>query len=230
MGYALLFESMLESVLVCRDRWLRPGGAMLPDRAVIYVAAGDASATGLDFWDDVYGFRFPDVKAASRESTLAQPLVAPVSASALLTGAAAVKSFDLTSMTAEDVDFHAEFELAVERAGECHALVLWFDTPFSDRFCSEAPVTLSTSPAGPVTHWVQTVFVLEHALTLQMGQSLACRCSFARSERHRSIDISFEVEHRDASGTKLTAHAQVYVMSVSGQSDGAAPADADVVA
>lgn len=35
MGYCLLYESMLSSVLFARDRWLRPGGAMLPDTATI---------------------------------------------------------------------------------------------------------------------------------------------------------------------------------------------------
>lgn len=33
MGYCLLFESMLPSVLHARDRWLKPGGAILPDTA-----------------------------------------------------------------------------------------------------------------------------------------------------------------------------------------------------
>ena len=34
MGYALLYESMLDSVLHARDKWLVPGGVMLPDRCV----------------------------------------------------------------------------------------------------------------------------------------------------------------------------------------------------
>ena len=58
MGYALLFESMLDSVLHARDRWLRPGGAVLPDLANLYVAAAGEGATGMDFWKDVYGFRW----------------------------------------------------------------------------------------------------------------------------------------------------------------------------
>jgi protein arginine N-methyltransferase 3 len=57
MGYALLFESMLSSVLHARDRWLRPGGALLPDIARLHLAAAGEGATGLDFWRDVYGFR-----------------------------------------------------------------------------------------------------------------------------------------------------------------------------
>ena len=50
MGYALLFESMLDSLLAARDKWLAPGGAVLPDRATIWVAGADGRAYGADFW------------------------------------------------------------------------------------------------------------------------------------------------------------------------------------
>ena len=33
MGYCLLYELMLSSVLLARDRWLKPGGAIIPDTA-----------------------------------------------------------------------------------------------------------------------------------------------------------------------------------------------------
>lgn len=38
MGYALLFESMLDTVLHARDVYLKPGGAVLPDIASIFIA------------------------------------------------------------------------------------------------------------------------------------------------------------------------------------------------
>jgi protein arginine N-methyltransferase 1 len=38
MGYFLLYESMLDTVLFARDKYLRPGsGIMLPDKAVLYL-------------------------------------------------------------------------------------------------------------------------------------------------------------------------------------------------
>ena len=37
-------------------RFLRPGGAVLPDQATLHIAGGGAHAGGLGFWDDVYGF------------------------------------------------------------------------------------------------------------------------------------------------------------------------------
>ena len=34
MGYALLYESMLDTVLVARDKWLAPDGIIMPDKVV----------------------------------------------------------------------------------------------------------------------------------------------------------------------------------------------------
>jgi len=39
MGYFLLYESMLDTVLLARDRYLKPGGLIFPDNATLYVAA-----------------------------------------------------------------------------------------------------------------------------------------------------------------------------------------------
>lgn len=39
MGYFLLYESMLDTVLWARDKYLKPDGKMLPDRAKIFLAA-----------------------------------------------------------------------------------------------------------------------------------------------------------------------------------------------
>jgi type I protein arginine methyltransferase len=38
MGYILLRESMLDSVIRARNRWLRPGGCMFPSHATMYFA------------------------------------------------------------------------------------------------------------------------------------------------------------------------------------------------
>lgn len=39
MGYFLLYESMLDTVLWARDRYLAPNGLIFPDKAHIYTAA-----------------------------------------------------------------------------------------------------------------------------------------------------------------------------------------------
>lgn len=39
MGYFLLYESMLDTVLYARDKYLVAGGLIFPDKATIYMAA-----------------------------------------------------------------------------------------------------------------------------------------------------------------------------------------------
>lgn len=39
MGYFLLYESMLDTVLLARDKYLKPEGLIFPDIASIYMAA-----------------------------------------------------------------------------------------------------------------------------------------------------------------------------------------------
>jgi len=58
MGYALLYESMLDSVLVARDRFLKPDGVMAPSECRMMFSLCDATEIYKDrigFWDDVYG-------------------------------------------------------------------------------------------------------------------------------------------------------------------------------
>jgi protein arginine N-methyltransferase 3 len=56
MGYFLLYELMLSSVIHARDHWLKPSGAILPDTAEMYVAGFGKGGTSLSFWENVYGF------------------------------------------------------------------------------------------------------------------------------------------------------------------------------
>ncbi|XWS08261.1 hypothetical protein CRYUN_Cryun41cG0064800 [Craigia yunnanensis] len=61
MGYCLLYESMLNSVLFARDWWLKPGGAILPDTATIFVAGFGKGGVSLPFWENVYGFNMSSI-------------------------------------------------------------------------------------------------------------------------------------------------------------------------
>ena len=54
--YALLYESMLPSVLHARDRLLVKGGLVLPSSCELAICV--SSHDRLGFWDDVYGFDY----------------------------------------------------------------------------------------------------------------------------------------------------------------------------
>ncbi len=52
MGYFLLYESMLDTVLKARDRYLVAGGLMLPDRACLNMVAIEDK----EYKQEKYGF------------------------------------------------------------------------------------------------------------------------------------------------------------------------------
>ena len=75
MGYFLLYESMLDTVLFARDKWLKkPGGILFPDKAVMYLCGLEDAVVKrdrIDFWDNVYGFDMTPIK----EIALREPVV-----------------------------------------------------------------------------------------------------------------------------------------------------------
>lgn len=58
MGYFLLYESMLDVVLQARDKHLKKGGKLFPNRGQIFVAAIEDEKfkeSKVGFWKNVYG-------------------------------------------------------------------------------------------------------------------------------------------------------------------------------
>ncbi len=227
MGYALLFESMLDSVLAARDALLRPGGAVLPDAARVLLAAGGAGATGLPFWADVRGLDMAPVAARLRRAARAEAVVRRVAPEDLLSPGVAVRAFDLATMAPGDQDFTADFLLEADGAGAAEALVLWFDASFTARFCAEAPAELPTGPRDAPTHWAQTVLLLDAPVALAPGSAggaaaaLRGRLSMVRrAGRHRWLDISADFTPVGADGAPVGApRAQLWSMGVGGGSD-----------
>merc|ERR1711931_457576 len=73
MGYFLLFESMLDTVLYCRDNYLNPGGHIYPDKCNMQLAAlgdNDLYESKVRFWQNVYGFQM----STMLHSTIEEPL------------------------------------------------------------------------------------------------------------------------------------------------------------
>lgn len=56
MGYFLLYESMMDTVLYARDKWLAPGGAIFPDQARIYFTAIEDAEYRKDKLDCQFSF------------------------------------------------------------------------------------------------------------------------------------------------------------------------------
>ena len=230
MGYGLLFESMLDTVLVARDRFLKPGGAVLPDIATIHIAGFDRAATDFPFWDDVYGFKMPEISKQLRAGALKTAVVTHVDGARVTTTAARVCELDLATCSIADTEFTAEFALeavAARRGEETNGIVLWFDTEFSKRFCVDRPVMLSTNPDALKTHWVQTMLHFHEPIVLgdsvedasarvgsaaNQGSKIAGRISMVKSKRLRAYDISLEYRAVSANGESGPLRVALYAL------------------
>ncbi|KAF3906570.1 hypothetical protein ABW20_dc0108049 [Dactylellina cionopaga] len=189
MGYFLLYESMLDTVLLARDKYLAPGGLIFPDKASIYMAAiedGDYKEEKIGFWDNVYGFDFSPLKATA----LAEPLVDTVDLKAVVTDPCLVLALDLYTVKPEDLAFTAPFDLTIRRNDFIHALIAWFDIDFS---ACHKPIQFSTGPHAKYTHWKQTVFYLDDMLTVKKGEHLQGVLSSKPTEKNRrDLDVKIE--------------------------------------
>ena len=104
MGYFLLYESMLDSVLWARDRYLVKGGKMLPDRATMFIAGiedGKFKGEKKSFWDDVYGVNMSCIAP----NVMREPLIDTVETSLLMTDSSKILELNLCQMKAQDVEF-----------------------------------------------------------------------------------------------------------------------------
>lgn len=237
MGYCLLYETMLTSVLYARDRWLKPGGAILPDTATIFVAGFGKSGTSIPFWENVYGFNMSCISKEVVEDASENPIVDVLDSRDIVTQNTILQAFDLATMKAEEMDFTSSFELEAKsdlsltdgnaKSTRCYGVILWFETGFSSRFCKEMPTVLSTSPYTPSTHWSQTIFTFREPIALALAKpeadgmakigtesypaaKIQARISIVRAAEHRSIDISLETSAVGVDGRKQSYSVQIF--------------------
>ncbi|KAK9812764.1 hypothetical protein WJX72_003334 [[Myrmecia] bisecta] len=186
MGYFLFYESMLDTVLYARDKWLAPGGRIFPDKASLSLVAiedGEYRAEKIDFWNDVYGFDMSCI----RKQAMAEPLVDTVDAEQIASTACCIKNIDITKMSKSDATFKAPFSLTATRNDYIHALVGYFDITFS----GHKDIRFSTSPSARNTHWKQTVFYLEDALVVCEGETVSGQLECAPNAKNpRDLDIA----------------------------------------
>ncbi|KAK7856912.1 putative protein arginine n-methyltransferase 3 [Quercus suber] len=144
MGYCVLYESILSSVLFARDRWLKPGGAIVPDTATIFVAGFGKGGTSDPFWENVYGFNMSCIGKELVGDAAKIPIVDIVDNHDIVTNSTVLQTFDLATMNHDDVDFTASAELEPYSAGILAAI--------GTEACPAMKIQLRVSIARAVEH------------------------------------------------------------------------------
>jgi len=192
MGYALVYEGMLPSVLAARDAWLKPGGLMLPSHATLLAAPfadDDRYAACAAFWADVHGVDLSCLAAQAQAEDLAAPQLEPLPPDRLLSWPVPLRRLDLRSITAAELlPWSLPFDAIALGRARCCGLSLWFSVDFHTADSAAAlarlpqpplgvsgplwrpppealpAVTLGTGPEEEGTHWMSTQLYLEAPL------------------------------------------------------------------
>lgn len=159
MGFYLLHEGMLDSVILARDRFLKPDGLLFPDRAIIYCSPCSLP-THFENWKDVSGVRMTKFAEHLRKQKSTKPDIINLNKDALLADDTVIAFLDLNDISAMELDrFDFDEVIVARKAGRFEGVCIWFDVLFpTNDGCDE--VILSTHPKDEPTHWKQTVIPL----------------------------------------------------------------------
>ncbi|XP_060528839.1 protein arginine N-methyltransferase 6 isoform X2 [Cylas formicarius] len=180
MGFYLLHESMLDSVIFARDHFLKPGGKMFPESATLYAAP----CSLYEDWKDVSGVNMECFGRLLRQQVSSKPLTEEIPLDSLLSEPEIVTWIDLTEATVEEIcQITFRHVAASTRVGSFEGICLWFTCtfPVADYPSNAEPVTLSTGPGEQQTHWKQTVIVLPESIQVETGTPICYELAIKRS-------------------------------------------------
>lgn len=137
MGYCLLYESMLTSVLTARDRWLKPNGLILPSIANIYFAPicdDEIMCEKVNLWNDMkecYGVDMSCLTEFARKSIAKEVMVKSIFCENILSQPSLLVSFDLYTVKQEELNSVAgHFTFKSFGMADLQGFALWFEVTF----------------------------------------------------------------------------------------------------
>ncbi|RNA31812.1 arginine N-methyltransferase [Brachionus plicatilis] len=167
MGFYLVHESMLSSVLFARERWLKKDtGLMYPSLAYLYVCPVEMTRylnENLSYWSSFYNINYQSMSKVYREVFLSKPIVEIIKSDQMIDEEQILASFDLKNVNIKDLESIQEYNLEFSARKDCtlHGFAFWFDVVFDT---DEETVILQTGPNSEPTHWKQTIALLPEAI------------------------------------------------------------------
>ncbi|KAF8769274.1 hypothetical protein HU200_006787 [Digitaria exilis] len=219
MGYMLLYESMLPSVLFARDKWLKPGGLILPSHATLFMAPitnSERYEGSVDFWCDVYGINMSALVPLAKKFTSEEPSIETIGGENVISWPSVVKHIDCYNFTTEEFkSITAKYKVSSMMLAPIHGFGFWFEVEFNGpqesspnipsdlnpleivqkkrRRSSEDTVLLSTAPEDEPTHWQQTILYFPDPIEVKQDQTVEGSVTVSQSEENpRFLNIHLE--------------------------------------
>ncbi|MDJ0737258.1 MAG: class I SAM-dependent methyltransferase [Nostocaceae cyanobacterium] len=223
MGSLLLKESMFDSVAYARDKWLKPGGLMLPSHATIllglYAPTSDQDHTHfirakfakeMAQWNEtVTNLQRLDVDYSSFTSELEQDLsdhffqnairVNYLSPDNLASDPQRVLEFDCATVDPTALfQFSKDFQFTVSKHAEIKGFLGWFTTDFPNG------VVLNTGPGNTYNHWGQQLYPLKQSFKVAPGEKVVGTVTVHRHHEESRLNV-VEFKYQVGLGAQQTA-------------------------
>lgn len=166
IGKSLIGQNMAELVGLSRDRFLRPGGAILPRGASLFVAPADGSVADASARlpaPDAYRIEF----APLAERACNTPIALRIPATDLIAEGQVAYRYDAATAPPTD-SFDTELSFTAREPRTLRGLVAWFVADLAPG------ISLGNPPPGTPS-WDNHYFPLTAPVTLQPGDTIALR-------------------------------------------------------
>lgn len=193
MGYCLFFESMLNSVIFARDRYIKENGTMFPNVAKMFITGIEDDSfyrRKFNFWNDICGFDFEPIK----QWALHEPVIQVCPEKQIITDDSKILEIDLNKVKISELEMDSRFVLNPLEPINLYGFLVWFDVEFHG---TEQSILLSTSPFEKSTHWGQTLFYLENPIKLSEESEIIGNFIMkpnSKNYRDQDITIQFQVD------------------------------------
>ncbi|XP_070187206.1 protein arginine N-methyltransferase 2-like isoform X2 [Littorina saxatilis] len=218
MGTLLLFEMMIESVLVARDKFLRPGGIVWPSAASLFlvpVSAAEQYSDSIDFWTAQYGFDLSCLKPLAFEEFLQKPNHSFIlDRDNCLATETKLLELDISTLKVTGLEEMSRmFEFEITKSGMLHGFCTWFQVDFQGLAPEVETVSLNTGPDHDLTHWKQNLFLLDSGISVNEGDVLQGQAKiFRHSEWRRHLRFFVTFRHiRKQTGENVPYEKLFYV-------------------
>eukprot|EP01125_Pyxidicula_operculata_P015391 TRINITY_DN5218_c0_g1_i1.p1 TRINITY_DN5218_c0_g1~~TRINITY_DN5218_c0_g1_i1.p1 ORF type:complete len:429 (+),score=61.32 TRINITY_DN5218_c0_g1_i1:50-1336(+) len=209
MGYFCIFESMLQSVIFAKNKWLAEDGFLFPGHAKMFISPLDYTK----FWEERVEFfekkvegviitpLLPLVKEEFTNRCLRATEIAPEE---LIDEGFVFKEIDLYNTNADEIQTtHTEFSFNINPKYEkFHGYGTWFEVYFQGSDKSKKPVVLSTNPKYGKTHWKQECFLFKDPISLKKDNVVKGTIDVTQMpdwKRHYNIKINTVVGNQNLS-------------------------------
>jgi len=220
MGYILLRESMLDSVIRARNKWMKPTGSMFPSHATMFWAAisheddrlgkVDEYQNSMHEWEKFSGEmqQFYNLKMSALEPSFKKEqadyyiytgLWTELLPEHVIGQPCVMKRLDLNTCTMADAECvkRVDYSITVPFPIRISGFAGWFTVDFNGSVSMPCMrrVTLSTGPEAGYTHWGQQVFYLKDSLNCETDTVLAGTVEMGRQDKNKRLySIKFHVK------------------------------------